>query len=397
MHNPTVIFHVDMDAFFASVEQRDNPAWCGLPVIVGAEPGKRGVVCAASYEARTFGVRSAMPISEATARCPNGIFVRPRMAVYSAESRRLMALLNTFSPIVEPISVDEAFVDMSGTAKLWGPPDQAAAAIARNIRDTLQLTGSIGIAPNKFLAKLASDCNKPNGITQAPFEAAAIIAWLAPMPVSRIWGVGEKMTEVLSGWGIHTIGQMQQLTNEELQHRFGLHGNHLYALCRGIDSRTVGPAEQTKSISREHTFNKDCADRSEWQSVLLSLTDDVARQARSEGLRGRTVFLTFRKPDFSRHTRRATQDQSVGTAKEIYEIVLRLLDEAAKTNKKFRLIGVGVTNFSETMQTNLFGSTANEAWEVSETAMDGILARYGDTAIFRGGEKRERRKRPTGL
>jgi DNA polymerase-4 len=394
-----VIFHVDMDAFFASIEQRDHPAWRGMPVIVGAQPGRRGVVSAASYEARRFGVHSAMPINQAHAQCPNGIFTRPRMAVYAAESRRLMAILESFSPIIEPVSVDEAFVDMSGTGALFGSPRQAAEAIARRIRDERALTGSIGIAPNKFLAKLASDCNKPAGITHAPFAPQEIIAWLAPMPVSRIWGVGEKMTEALAGWGIHTIADLQQLSSADLQKRFGAGGLLWHDLCRGIDTREMSAGSESKSISREHTFSRDCADPAAWRSMLLTLADDVARQARSEGLMGRTIVFTYRKPDFSRHSRRLTLSRPTHIGKEIFDTAARLLDETARSVPRFRLIGIGLTGFMDAVQTDLFERhDSRKAWEASETARDSIVEKYGDGALIRATAltpgKRPRGRRP---
>jgi nucleotidyltransferase/DNA polymerase involved in DNA repair len=399
-NHKNVIFHVDMDAFFASVEQRDNPQYRGKPVIVGAQPGQRGVVCAASYEARKFGVHSAMPVSQAYARCPKGIFVQPRMSVYSTESRRLMAIFATFSPLVEQISVDEAFLDMSGTEKLWRSYRAAAEAIGQRIRDELRLTGSIGIAPNKFLAKLASDCNKPNGITEAPFEPQAIIDWLSPMAVSRLWGVGEKMTEVLAQWGIRTVGQLQQLSQDELERRFGLNGLFFYELCRGLDDRPVGGHETSKSISREHTFGHDCSDPAAWRSVLLTLSHEVARQARGEDLSGRTVFLTWRTPDFKRHTRRVTLEAPTNVGKQIYETALQILEQLAATVRTFRLIGVGITNFSDVEQTSLFEQTRSKAaWEASEKSVDSIIEKFGKGVIFHAAEgqsERRKRRRPAG-
>jgi DNA polymerase-4 len=378
------ILHVDMDAFFASIEQRDNPEWKGQPVIVGAKPGNRGVVCAASYEARKFGIHSAMPINQAYRRCPSGIFVQPRMDAYETESKNLMEIFTSFSPAIERISVDEAFIDMTGTEKLWGKPRNAAEAIAGRVRRDRCLTCSIGIAPNKFLAKLASDLNKPDGIAETPFNPEQIMTWLAPMPVSRIWGIGKITEKALNGSGIQTIGQMQALSKKELIHRFGSNGAFFYDLCRGLDSREVSPHESAKSISREFTFNTDSSDPHAWKKILLDLSDDVGRQARKEKVKGCTVFFTFRKPDFTRHTRRSSLHCPTSTSHDIYETVITLLDTVSLTNKKFRLIGVGLTNFSDAAQTDLFEQTGDSrAWERSEVARDAIEKRFGEKAIFR--------------
>jgi DNA polymerase IV len=382
-----VILHVDMDAFFASIEQRDNPEWKGKPVIVGARPGTRGVVSAASYEARKFGIHSAMPINQAYRSCPFGVFVRPRMDAYGAESTRLMEVFTSFSPLVERISIDEAFIDMSGTEKLWGKPPDAAAEISGRILRERSLTCSIGIAPNKFLAKLASDAHKPAGITETPFNPDEIRAWLAPMPVSRIWGIGKITEKTLNQSGIRTIGQMQFLSKKELIRRFGANGVQFYDLCRGVDDREVTPFEPAKSISREFTFNRDSSDPHAWKKVLLDLADDVGRRARREGVTGGTVFLTFRKSDFSRHTLRKTLASPTNTSRHIYETAVKLLEKASESVGTLRLIGVGLTNFTDAVQTDLFDDGAtSRVWERSEAARDAIEKRFGGKAIFRASD-----------
>jgi DNA polymerase IV len=385
-----VVFHVDMDAFFASVEQRDNPAWKGKPLIVGAKPGNRGVVSAASYEARKFGVRSAMPINEAYARCPKGVFVRPRMEAYGAESTRIMEIFTSFSPSVERISVDEAFIGMTGTEKLWGTPREAAESLAGRIRRERSLTCSIGIAPNKFLAKLASDLNKPGGITETPFDPEKIIPWLAPMPVSRVWGVGKVTEKTLASSGIKTFGDVQRMTREQLTGMFGKMGDQFHDLCRGVDPREIERGESSKSISREYTFNRDSSDPQAWRNVLLELSDDVGRQARREGLRGRTVFFTFRKSDFSRHTRQRTLEKPTNIAHDIHANAVKMLGEVEKSVHTFRLIGVGITNFADAMQTDLFDAGESHAWEKSEAARDAIEKRFGEKAIFRARNARKK-------
>lgn len=374
-----------MDAFFASVEQRDTPAWRGKPLIVGARPGTRGVVSAASYEARAFGVRSAMPISEAVRRCPGGVFVRPRMGAYEDESHKVMEILERFSPAIEQVSVDEAFLDMTGTVALFGPPLNTARRIVDCISKELRLSASIGIAPNKFLAKIASDLDKPHGITCAPFDQNEIEAWLAPMPVGRVWGVGKITARVLADKGIITIGHLQQCTESFLAGAFGKQGEALYALCRGRDDRPVSEGGAAKSVSREHTFNVDSIDREAWKQVLFTLSQDVARRSRRMGVKGRTVVLVYRYPDFSRHSKRGTLAFPTNTAKFIYENALRLLDEVKE--RALRLIGVGLTGLDSEVQTDLF---ANEqtvaAIEKTEAVVDAIAEKYGKNIIGKGRE-----------
>ncbi|MDD5675751.1 MAG: DNA polymerase IV, partial [Chitinivibrionales bacterium] len=359
---PRVVLHLDMDAFFTSVEQRDNPLYKGKPVVVGARPGHRGVVAAASYEARKFGVHSALPISQAFARCPQAVFLPPRMEVYSRESDRVMAIAASFTPCVEQVSVDEAFLDITGTQKLFGDAHEVAAKISRRIREELHLTASIGIAPNKFLAKVASDMHKPDGITAVPFDAGEIIAWLAPHPVGKIWGVGKKTEAALKRFCLNTIGDLQRLDREFLVQRFGAGGASLYELCRGIDDRPVENRSERLSISREHTFERDTADRDLLKKILLTLAQDVARRARKSGMQGKTIVLIYRGSDFTKHTRRATRADATALANDIYAAALKLL-EALSEKMKIRLIGVGLSSFSaECGQLDLF---TNEKTHVS--------------------------------
>lgn len=383
-----VIFHLDMDAFFASIEQRDNPSYKGKPVIVGAKPGSRGVVSAASYEARKFGVHSALPISIAYQRCPHGIFVTPNMSRYITVSKQLMDILSSFTPMIEPLSVDEAFMDMTGTEKLFGPPLEAANLLREKIKSKLKITGSCGIAPNKFLAKLASDINKPDGVTLVPFDENKIIQWLAPMKVSRIWGVGKKTEEQLSKASIFKIGDLQELSLHELENMFKEKaGSALYYLCRGIDSRDVHPLEEVKSVSREYTFKEDSSNIDEWKSTLLFLSRDVAQRTRKKELKGRTVTLTYRTPDFKRFSRQTSLLEATDLAKVIYEISINLLEKQLPNLTSLRLIGVGISGFDDILQQNLFQeSKLIKQWEASEKAMDDISKKFGKDTIFRGGE-----------
>jgi DNA polymerase IV len=394
-----IIFHIDMDAFFASVEQRDTPEWRGKPVIVGARPGTRGVVSAASYEARRFGVRSAMPISEAVRRCPDGIFVRPRMEAYERDSQEVMDILGRFSPLLEQVSVDEAFLDMTGTEKLFGTPLQTAARMTECVSKELKLTASIGIAPNKFLAKIASDLDKPRGVTCAPFNQKEIEAWLAPMPVGRIWGIGKKSGEVLARKGIVTVNDLQKCTLLFLTGLFGIQGESLYALCRGQDDRPVSNGGAAKSVSREHTFNVDSKDREAWKQELFSLSQDVARRSRNMGVKGHTVVLVYRCTDFSRHSKRIPLAYPTNVAKFIYENVLVLLDQVKE--RALRLIGVGLTGLDGEIQTDLFaGEQTVTAIEKTEAVVDTITEKYGRDIIGKGREmgrkkmRNEERKEP---
>jgi nucleotidyltransferase/DNA polymerase involved in DNA repair len=380
------ILHIDMDAFFTSIEQRDNSLYRGKPVIVGAKPGHRGVVAAASYEARKFGVHSAMPISEAFKKCPSGVFLLPRMDIYINESRQIIDILSSFSPLVEQVSVDEAFLDITGTEKLFGDPFKMAQKISRTIKEQRKLTASIGIAPNKFLAKVASDLNKPDGITQVPFTQDEITQWLGPKPVGKIWGVGKKTEELLHGMHINTIEELQKLNKEFLIDRLGVYGETLHDLAFGIDTRPVEDREDSKSISREHTFEKNTCDRDVIHKVLLVLSQDVARQARKALIKGKTIVLIYRGTNFTKHTRRITLSEPTNTANDIYSTVLKLIANLPDT-MEFRLVGVGVSGFQETIQLNLFAKdTPNKSWEKSERAIDNLAQKYGKGVIVRGRE-----------
>ncbi len=377
-----------MDAFYASVEQRENPEYRNKPVIVGALPGSRGVVSASSYEARKFGVRSAMPVSRAFALCPKGIFVVPNMKLYAEVSLQIMDVLDRFSPVKEQISVDEAFLDMTGTRRIHGEPREAAISLQKAVLDETGLSCSIGVAPNKLLAKIASDMNKPRGLTITPIDKSEIMHWLAPMSVRCIWGIGEKTAEMLRGAGAITIGQLQEFPEDYLVDRFGTYGADLYRLCRGIDERELSTGRTQQSISREHTFDVDCADFAEFKRTLLVLSRDVAQRARRHGLCGRTVTLVWRLSDFSRRSRRVSLDEPTDLAKEIYETACAILDGMRNEIDKLRLIGVGLSGFDDIRRMSLFDDTAAREKQVaSERAMDSVVKKFGSKSIFLGGEK----------
>jgi DNA polymerase-4 len=336
-----------MDAFYAAVEQRDRPELKGQPVIVGADPRGRGVVSAASYEARVFGVRSAMPIGKAARLCPHGVFLPVDMEKYQGVSREIMAILADFSPVVEPISVDEAFVDLTGTTALHGPAVGAVRAIKARIQAETGLTASAGLATNKFVAKVASELRKPDGLVVVPAGTEA--AFLAPLTVDRIWGVGKVMATELAQLGIKTVSQLQKTPATVLTKRFGAHGAHLADLAFGRDDRPVEPFSPPKSMGAENTFGTDCRDRARLDTELRAQSERVARELRAERLAGACVTLKLRFAPWTTitrsHTAEPTQD-----GLEIYRRVRTLLDKALgpapgePLDRPVRLIGVSVSH-----------------------------------------------------
>jgi DNA polymerase-4 len=307
------------------------------------------------------------------------------MGLYEKVSKQIFDLFGRFTPLVEPISVDEAFLDMTGTEKLFGPMDQASKLISDALKQEQNLTGSIGVAPNKFLAKVASDCNKPDGITIVPFDRDGILEWMAPLGVNRIWGVGKKSAVVLQTLGIYTIGDLQRVSLDELIRYFGKSGNALFSLCRGIDDRPVAIGDGAKSISREITFEKDSSDRQQWRQVVYELAQDIAQRARHSNVKGATVVLTWRLPDFSRHSKRMTMAQPTNVAKVIVEQALALMESVHE--RALRLIGVGITGLTNEEQLDLFaGNDGQERLEVSEMTADTIRSRYGIESLRKGRE-----------
>ena len=297
---------MDMDAFYASVEQRDRPETRGRPVIVGADPRGRGVVSAASYEARRFGVHSAMPISRAFRLCPDGVFLPVDMDKYASVSREIMAVLADFTPLVEPVSIDEAFLDVTASRALHGDGAAIAREIKERIRASVSLTASVGVAPNKFLAKVASELRKPDGLVVV--EPGREALFLAPLPVSRLWGVGRVTGAELEAMGIRTIGQLALTPAAHLEARFGKHGPDLLALARGLDDRAVEPDAPPKSMGAEETFERDTLDVDLLRATLRGQSERVGRELRAEGYAGRTVTLKLRFADFSTITRAHTDD-----------------------------------------------------------------------------------------
>jgi len=372
------ILHVDMDAFYASVEQRDRPELRGRPVIVGADPSGRGVVSAASYEARRFGVHSAMPIGRAARLCPDGDFLPVDMDKYAAVSREVMAILAEFTPLLEPVSIDEAFLDVTGTEGLHGDGPAVARAIKARITTSLRLTASVGVAANKFVAKVASDLRKPDGlVVVAPGTEAD---FLAPLPVSRLWGVGHVTAEGLEAMGLHTIGQLAAVPAEYLEARFGPSGRGLQDLAHGRDDRGVEPFAPPKSMGAEETFGRDHRDAERLAATLREQAERVARELRAEGYAGRCVTLKLRFADFSTLTRRHTDDPTQdGLA--IYRRARALLDRIP-LRQPVRLIGLSVSSLGSAAsgQLSLLEPDAQRrerlAW-----AMDRVTARFGEESL----------------
>jgi DNA polymerase-4 len=344
---PRVIFHVDMDAFFASVEQRDNPAYRGRPVIVGSPPDQRGVVCAASYEARKFSVRSAMPSRTAAKLCPQGIFVRPRMDAYRAESVLIMDILRQFSPAVEKVSVDEAYLDLSGSFAGHADEDAAllaAVPVARELKDRIRsvrrLTASIGIGANKFLAKLGSDFQKPDGLTLIPERDKAL--FLRPLPVRSIHGVGPVTAKALEEKGIVTIGDLQD-SRIDLEEVVGSWAANLKARAFGDDDRPLDLSDERKSISSENTFLQDTEDRTILRTALRELAADVALTLHQHEVGALTVQVKVRYGDFTTLTRQIRLEDPLTEAREIYRMACYLLARDELVKRPLRLIGIGVS------------------------------------------------------
>jgi DNA polymerase-4 len=380
------ILHVDMDAFYAAVEQRDHPEYRGKPVIVGSDPkeGKgRGIVATCSYEARKFGVHSAQPISRAWKLCPHGIYVRPDMRKYARVSDRVMHILAEFTDLLEQISIDEAFLDVTGSRRLFGPGAEIAEKIKCRIHGELKLTASVGVAQNKFIAKMASDLKKPDGLVVV--EPGREKEFLAPLAVGRLWGVGPKTEAYLKNLGIVRIGQLANLPPKNSVSRMGKAGLHLLQLARGIDDRPVLPEEGFKSIGHEITFDRDTTDQQLLEKTLLGLTERVAQRLRKNKARARTIAVKFREADFSTSSRRTTLDSPADTFEVILPVALKLMKSLVRKDIPVRLIGVHTGNLEmedDGKQMSLFDRAPRKDRKLAE-AMDDIVQRFGEKAITR--------------
>ncbi|MBI2553695.1 MAG: DNA polymerase IV [Candidatus Rokubacteria bacterium] len=368
-----------MDAFYASVEQRDRPELRGRPVIVGADPRGRGVVSAASYEARTFGVHSAMPIGKAARLCPQAVFLPVDMDKYARVSGEIMAVLSEYSPLLEPISLDEAFLDVTGTERLLGPPLEVAKAIKARLCQEVHLTASAGVAPNKFLAKLASDLRKPDGLVEV--EPGDEAAFLRDLPVERLWGVGRVTARDLRAMGIETIGQLARVPVGVLVKRFGKWGTLLHELAHGRDDRPVEAFAQPKSMGAEETFAEDTRDGEELRRTLLAQAERVARGLRAEGYAGRTVTLKLRFADFHTITRSLT-GEATQDGLEIFRRAFGLFERVERV-QPVRLIGLSVSSLvrGEPGQLSLFSAAPARRDRVARAA-DRVARRFGDRALF---------------
>ncbi len=350
--NPApVILHADLDAFFAAVEQRDRPELRGRPVLVGGAPEERGVVAAASYEARRYGARSAMPMRTALRLCPPGtVRLPPRFDRYREVSRRVMTIFRARTPLVEPLSLDEAYLDLTEPLSRPGAPDpeRAARALKAEVRTAVGLTVSIGVATSKSVAKIASDLRKPDGLVVVPPGTER--AFLAPLPVGRLWGVGPKVEDRLRQAGVHTIGDLATLERRWLERQFGKWGGLLHDLANGIDHRPVTPERAIKSVGRETTFPHDVSDPAALHATLRRLAEQVAERLHRHGLRGRTVTLKLRSYDFRTLTRQTSLSLPTDRAEEIAAVAERLLATELAPGGRYRLVGVTVSGFQTTIQ-----------------------------------------------
>jgi len=380
-----MILHVDMDAFYAAVEERDRPELRGKAVIVGGSPESRGVVSAANYEARRFGVHSAMPTRTAYRLCPHAVFIRPQMEHYAQASRGIREIFHRFTPLVEPLSLDEAFLDVAGSVELFGDPPDIGRQIKAAIREELQLVASVGVAPNKFLAKIASDLDKPDGFVVVPSDG--IQDFLDPLPISRLWGVGKASARVLGRFGIERIEQLRQLSVELLREKFGKQGDHLWRLAHGLDKRQVVPDHEAKSISHETTFAVDVDDPEVLRSWLMQQTEQVARRLRRHGLRGRTVQLKLRYADFHTITRSMTLPQPTDLTDDIWKSAAELFATRLPERQLLvRLLGVGVSSIEppDRSQRLLFEDEQRQRLARLDSATDEIRDRFGRAAVNRG-------------
>jgi len=391
-----VIIHLDMDAFYASVEVRDNPALKGKPVVVGG-PSGRSVVSAASYEARRYGIRSAMPITRARQLCPQAIFLPVRMARYREVSDQIMAIFERFTPLVEPLSLDEAFLDVTGSARLFGSGREIAVTIKRLIRDETGLTGSAGVAANKLVAKIASDLEKPNGLTLV--EPGREREFLAPLPVSRLWGAGATTIKELALLGVATIGDLAALPLDLLLARFGKSGGlHLHLSALGMDNREVVPEREAKSVGHEDTYEVDLSSATQVRRELLSLAVRVGVRLRRHHLAGRTVSLKVRYSDFATVSRAVTLPEATSDGQLLFRAALELLAKTETHRRAVRLLGISVSNLvphSRPKQNDLFGASRKQARrEKLNRATDAINQKFGREAI--NPALLSRKKEPTG-
>ncbi|MGD8842377.1 MAG: DNA polymerase IV [Gammaproteobacteria bacterium] len=384
------IAHVDLDAFFASCEQREHPEYRGRPVVVGARPGHRGVVAAASYEARKFGIHSAMPVSEAWRRCPDAVYVRPDMDKYRRISRQVLGILGTITPVVEVASIDEAYLDVSGLEKLIGTPEMIGCAIKQRVLAQTGLTVSVGLGPNRLIAKLGSEYRKPDGLTVV--SADQVLDFLAPMPVANLRGLGRQTQKIFDRLRISTVAQLRAVPLQTLARYLGqkaAESFHRQAL--GIASDEVVPDRQRKSISRETTFETDIRDSAVLRDALRTLASDVARIARREGLSGAVVTLKIRFEGFDTHTRQHKREAPTNDEREILKTAWQLFQSGKLPNKPVRLIGVGISGWEDKrpIQADLFDKPehAQDKQRLLKT-IDAVTEKFGQRMLQLGAGRR---------
>ena len=393
MSAPRAILHVDMDAFYASVEQRDRPELRGQPLIVGGT-SNRGVVAAASYEVRKFGVRSAMPIREALRRCPHAICVKPRMSLYRDVSREVFAIFHEYTPVVEGLSLDEAFLDVTATEHLFGGAEKIARDLKSDVRSKLGLVLSVGLATNKLCAKIGSDLRKPDGLVIVPPGTER--AFLAPLELQRLWGVGPKTREVLEGWGMRTIGDLAEAGVAALEAKLGEHGRSIWERANGIDEGTVESDMAPKSVGHEHTFDRDTLNMTTVESTLLRLSEGVGQRLRAQDLRGKTVTLKLRVAPFETRSRQRTLADATDDDLTIYRVGRQLLrdalgdDHARGRTSPVRLVGVSVSGLEAGRQLGLFDHARVTRLNA---ALDAVRARFGDDALDRASARNMKERR----
>ena len=363
---PRTILHVDMDAFYASVEQADHPEWRGKPVIVGSLPDRRGVVATCSYEARKFGVRSAMPSRQAYELCPQGMFVRPRMQRYTEASHSIFEIFHEFSPLVEGLSIDEAFLDISSVQRLFGSPNDIAKKIQARILAKAGVTCSIGIAPNKFLAKLASEENKPNGIFAVPTAPAALLSWLGQKSIRALWGIGPVLATHLEAHGFHSVRDLQSANPEALRALLTeSQAGHLLNICFGRDSRPVSDDRPDKSFSRERTYETDITDTEQMRRNLREIAEDVGRRLRAHGLWSKTGRIKIRYTGFRTITRQAKFATPACDDFALRDMAWNLFEKHIERDIPVRLIGFGADDLTDSPNTlpedDLFAAAEREA------------------------------------
>jgi DNA polymerase-4 len=379
------ILHADLDAFYASVEVLDNPSLRGKPVIVGGGRDERGVVMAASYEARRYGVQSAMPLRTAGRRCPNGVFLPGRPERYRELSQQIMSIFASYTPLVEPISLDEAFLDVTASSAAFGDGPTIARRIKQRVLDEVGLVVSVGVATNKLCAKVASDLRKPDALVVVARGEEA--AFLAPLPIRRLWGVGPQAQQALGDYGVTTIGQLAALEPSTLQRRFGRHGTDLSTRARGIDASAVEPMQAPKSVGHEHTFHADTADRGRLEATLLDLAESVATRLRRHDLAARAVQLKLRYEGFETLTRQAPLPHATRDTGPLYDTAVALLLRTLIAGRGVRLIGLTAISLTEAQQLTLFGTPERE--DRLARSIDAVRERFGVSAITRARLLRE--------